>query len=92
MQKWPNQSRCCSGYEFVGPRNHVLDGDWGPDPPCHWGNFEEKRGQPIVNYRDSAVGCAKMAEAIEMLFGIWTRMGSVKHVLDGVHSGTTWQI
>ena len=33
-----------------------------------------------------------MAEPIEMQFGIWTRMGPVKHVLDGVHSDATWQI
>jgi len=27
--------------------------------------------------------CAKMAELIEMLFGLWTRMGPRNHVLDG---------
>jgi len=29
------------------------------------------------------VSCAKTAEPIEMLFGIWTRVGPMKHVLDG---------
>ena len=27
--------------------------------------------------------CAKMAELIELLFGLWARMGPRKHVLDG---------
>ena len=38
------------------------------------------------------MGCAKTAETIKMLFGMWTRMGSRKHVLDGVHIDTTWRI
>jgi len=29
------------------------------------------------------VSCAKIAEPIEMPFGLWTRMGLRKHVLDG---------
>jgi len=33
-------------------------------------------------YRDFAVSCAKTAEPIEMLFGMWTRLGPRKHVLD----------
>jgi len=37
----------------------------------------------------SAVRCAKMAETIQMLFGI-TRVSPWKHVLDRVHNGTTW--
>ena len=35
---------------------------------------------------------AKMAELIKMLFGIWTRVGPRKHVLGGVHTGSTWHI
>jgi len=35
-------------------------------------------------YELSAVSCAKMAEPIEVQFGMWTRMGPRKHVLDGV--------
>ena len=34
----------------------------------------------------------KTAEPIEMPFGMWTRVGARKHVLDGVHSGATWRI
>jgi len=30
------------------------------------------------------MSCAKMAEPIEMLFGIWTWVGPRNHVLDGV--------
>ena len=33
-----------------------------------------------------------MAEPIEMLFGVWTRVGPRKHVLDGVHIDATWRI
>ena len=29
------------------------------------------------------MSCAKMAEPIEMLFGLWTRVGRRKHVLHG---------
>jgi len=39
---------------------------------------------------DTAVSCAKMAEPIEMPFGLWTRVGMRMHVLDGVHTGDTW--
>jgi len=35
------------------------------------------------------MSCAKMAEPIEMLFGVWTRVGPRKHVLDGVHIDAT---
>ena len=38
------------------------------------------------------VSPAKMAEPIEMPFGVWTSVGSRKHVLKGVHIGTTWRI
>jgi len=31
----------------------------------------------------SAVICAKAAKLIEMLFGLWARMGPRNHVLDG---------
>jgi len=32
------------------------------------------------------VNCAKMAELIELPFGVWTRVGPKKHVLDaGAH-------
>ena len=36
--------------------------------------------------------CAKTAEPIEMLFGLWTRMGPRKHVVGGMLTGATWRI
>ena len=36
---------------WVGPGHHVLDG--GPDPPMRRGNFEGRKGRPIVKYRDT---------------------------------------
>jgi len=36
-------------WTWVGPRNYVLDGS--PDPHGN-GNFEGRRGGPIVKYRD----------------------------------------
>jgi len=51
------------------------------------GDFKGKRGRPVVKYSDS-VSCAKTAEPIEMLFGIWTRVGLGNHVLCG---GAHWR-
>jgi len=33
------------------PEKHVLDG--GSDPPMQRGNFDGRKGQPIVKYGDS---------------------------------------
>jgi len=35
---------------------------------------------------------AKTAEPAELSFGVWTRLGPRKYVLDGVHIGVTWRI
>ena len=72
----------------VGPRNHVLDGE--SRSSMRRGNFEGK-GADHGKYRDSTVSCAKTAEPIEMPFGVWTRVCSRKHLLDGgaVHIGAT---
>ena len=32
---------------------------------------------------DITLSCAKMAELIELLFGVWTQVASRKHILDG---------
>jgi len=37
----------------------------------------------------AAVGFAKTAEPIVMLFGMWTPVGPRTHVLGGVHTGAT---
>jgi len=64
----------------VGPGNHVLDE--GLDPAMARGNLGRK-GHPIVNYRDTVVSCVKMAEPIEMPFGLWAQMGPRNCVLGG---------
>jgi len=33
-----------------------------------------------------------MAEPIEMPLGMWSWVGSRKHVLDGMHIDTNWQL
>jgi len=66
---------------LVGPGNHVLDG--GPDPHEKgqlWG-----KGTSHCKYRDTLRSSAKTAKPIEMLFGLWARMGPRNHVLEGVH-------
>jgi len=52
------------------------------------------RGKEMLRHawRCSAVSCAKLAESIEMLFGLWTRVGPRRRVLGGVHAGTIWRI
>jgi len=65
---------------WVGLGNHVLDE--GPDPPWE-GAILRGKGRPIVQYRDTAVPCAKTAEPTEMPFGLWAWMGPRNHVLDG---------
>jgi len=38
------------------------------------------------------MSCAKTAEPVDMSFGMWTRVGPRKHVLDWVDIGVTWRI
>ena len=38
------------------------------------------------------MSCAKAAEPIEMPFGLRTCVGPRKHILGGLHTGTTWRI
>ena len=61
----------------VGPRNHVLNG--GSDPPWERAILSGKRVDHCKVYQLSAVSSAKMAEPIEIPFGIWTRVGPRKH-------------
>jgi len=49
------------------------------------GAILREKGRPIAKCGDSAVSCAKIAEPIEMPFGLWARIGPRNHVLDGVH-------
>jgi len=55
-------------WAWMGPMNHVLDGRLGVQIPMGRGNFKGQ-GWPVVKR------CTKTAEPIEMLFGIWTRVG-----------------
>jgi len=70
----------------VSPRNHILDGvqisPWE-------GAFIMGKGA-ADSYAVSFV--KKTVEPIEMPFGLWTRVGLRKHVLHGVHTGSTWWI
>jgi len=69
-------------FEFctlVCQRNHALNGFRFP---IRRGNFMERSAHCKVK-RLSAVSCTK-AEPIKMQFEMWTRMGSRKHLLDGV--------
>ena len=64
----------------VGPGNHVLD---GVQIPHGKGNFEWKGASYCIVYGHSVVIHAKMAEPIEMPFGLRTRVGPGNQVLDG---------
>jgi len=72
----------------VGPRNHVGLLDVVHIVPYEGAIF---RGKDIPEHvrRYSATSFAKMAEPIEMPFGLWTRVGPRKHVL-WVRTGATW--
>jgi len=63
----------------VGLKNHVLDGVHIPHAKWQfWGG----KGRPLVKVqRLSAMGCAKIAESIEIPFGMWTPFGLRKHVI-----------
>jgi len=73
----------------MGPRNHVLDR--GPDPACERSILRGK-GEPIVKYRDLCHALCKTAELMEIPFGMCTRVGPRKYVLDGSHVVATWRI
>ena len=65
---------------WLGPGNHVLD---GVQIPPWEGAILTGKGRDIVKYRDTVVICAKTAEPIEMLFGLWAWMDPRNHKLDG---------
>ena len=54
----------------------------GVQIPLREGAILRGKGMPPHLRWHSAVGCAKMAEPIEMLFGLWSQVGRRKHVLD----------
>jgi len=67
----------------------VLDGDL--DRPMARGNFR-KKDMPGHAQRHSAMSCAKMAEAVDLPFGLSTQVGQRMHILGGVHTGASWRI
>jgi len=81
-QKRLNRSRCRLGCGLVGAQETTC---WmGSRFPLRKGNFMGK-DIPGNGWRHSAVSCAKMAELIEMSFGLWTCVGRRKHVVHGGH-------
>jgi len=59
---------CTAHGTVLGPGYHVLDR--GPDPPWEGAILGERA--PTVKYRDFLkVSCAKTAEPIDLLFGLW---------------------
>jgi len=62
-------------WTWVGSTKHVLD---VLDPPCQETIITGK-DMPGHARRHYAVSCAKMAEPIDLPFGLWTRVGRKKH-------------
>ena len=48
--------------------------------PIVRGNFEGRKGRPIIKYSHSAMSCAKTAEPFEMSYGLWARTGPMNGV------------
>jgi len=90
LQKQLNRLRCCWVVDLAEPEDHVLD---GVQIPHVKGQFLKGKGAAHCKvYRPSAASCAKTTESIKMPFGVWTPVGQRKHMLDGVHIGTTWRM
>jgi len=68
----------------VGPTKHVLHGVQIWDHPCERAII---RGKDIPGHawRHSAMSCAEVAEAINLQFGLWTRVGWRKHKFSRIH-------
>jgi len=51
---------------------------WGPDAPCKGAIIT---GKNMLGHAQQhfSMSCAKMAEPINLLFALWTRMGRRKH-------------
>ena len=72
----------------VDPRNHALDG--GPDPPAEWAILGVRCGPLRSIGRICREPSAKLAELIEMSFGLWARVCPSNNVLD-VCPDTLWE-
>jgi len=81
-----------TSFRVVGWRefkDHALDGV--QIPLCKLA-ISMGNDTPGNSRQHSAVSCAKMAETVDMPFGLWTRVGRRKHVLHDLHVGLTWRI
>jgi len=56
---------------------------WGPDPPWEGAILRGVRAARSKVKGRSSRTCAKTAEPIEMVFGLWAWVGSGNYVLDG---------
>jgi len=65
----------------VGLRKHVLDG--GPDHPCKGAILGKGNAGACPRHSAMSRELCKMAEPIEMPFGLWTGVGPRKCVVDG---------
>jgi len=54
-------------------------GSWESTFPVQMGNFEGEGASHCKVWGHSAVVCAKKAEPIDMLFGLWAQMGPRNH-------------
>jgi len=55
----------------------------GVQSPWEGAILRAGKGRPIVKYKDTLQSSVKMAEPIEMPFGLWVRMAPRNHMLDG---------
>ena len=60
-----------------GPKEPCIT--WGPNPPMGRAILRDKRANHCKVYAHSAVICAKTAEPINLLFGLWTQVGRRMH-------------
>jgi len=67
---------------------------WGFRSPLANAQFLEERSKDMPGHarQYSAMSCAEMAEPIEMQFGLWTLIDTMKHGYMEMHIGTTWRI
>ena len=56
----------------------------GPDPPCEKAVTEERTYHVRHARRHCTMSCAKMAEPIDLPFGLWTGVGGKKHKFNGI--------
>jgi len=75
-------------WAWISSRNHALNGVHIPLCKGTILGGKDVPGHARTARRHSAVSYARMAEAIEMSFGLWTRVGQRKHLLHGAHSRT----